>query len=433
MYRSNAPVNYVLINAVLPLALFTVLSASLAVAQGQNNFFVPPVYAGTGNLFVADFNGDGKPDLLSVDGTLQLGNGDGTFTTGTPVAGTPLAVADFNGDGKPDVLEEGTFSLLVLLGNGDGTFQPPITTNTNAALTAIAAGDLNGDGKADVVGIFNNSLLVYLSNGDGTFAAGVPYSVPISPSANPIITLGDFNGHRRTDLAVSVPGQELVLLGNGDGTFQPVISSTGAAYPTEVVAGDFNGDGKLDLAISNQTEPPFGISVLLGDGNGTFQAPTLVIPGNFGNFAVADLNGDGKLDLVLENFPWLQIYLGNGSGAFTTTHGYYLNFSFSNYSTYPAVADFNLDGKPDIAAGNYLMLGNGNGTFQGLAALPLPIADLAPAVAGGFNKHAAPYVAVAPNIGPNAIEILSNDGTGALAVAHTYTLQQTISGLATAD
>jgi len=150
------------------------------------------------------------------------------------------------------VLEQGTFSLLVLLGNGDGTFQAPIKTNTNAALTAIAAGDLNGDGKADVVGIFNNSLLVYLSNGDGTFAAGVPYSVPISPSANPIITVGDFNGDRKTDAAVSVPGQELVLLGNGDGTFQPVISSTGVAYPTEVVAGDFNGDGKLDLGISNQ-------------------------------------------------------------------------------------------------------------------------------------------------------------------------------------
>jgi len=84
MYRSNALVNCVLTFVVLPLALFPLLSPSLAVAQGQTNFFVPPAYAGTGSLFVADFNGDGKPDLLSSDGTLQLGNGDGTFTTGLP-------------------------------------------------------------------------------------------------------------------------------------------------------------------------------------------------------------------------------------------------------------------------------------------------------------------------------------------------------------
>src|SRR6202007_3320246 len=123
-------------------------------------------YAGTGNVFVADFNQDGKPDLLITDGTLNLGNGDGTFRLGTPVSGTVLAVADFNGDGRPDVLEQGTGTLLVLLGNGDGTFQvPPISTNSGASLTAVGAIDLTGGGKADVVGIFNNSLYVYLSNG----------------------------------------------------------------------------------------------------------------------------------------------------------------------------------------------------------------------------------------------------------------------------
>src|SRR5208282_1657822 len=83
-------------------------------ANGQVSFLQPPTFAGSGQLFEADFNGDGKPDLLSSDGTLQLGKGDGTFTTGTPVTGTPLAVADFNGDGKPDILEQGTGTLLVL-------------------------------------------------------------------------------------------------------------------------------------------------------------------------------------------------------------------------------------------------------------------------------------------------------------------------------
>ena len=175
MFRA-AFVSCLLIAVALPLAL----SPSLAVAQGQYNFIVPPTFTGDGNLFVADFNGDGKPDLLDSNGNLQLGDGDGTFTAGIPISGGPLAVADFNGDGKPDVLEQGTGTLVVLLGNGDGTFQAPIGTNSGASLTGIAAGDLNRDGKADVVGVFNGSMLVYLSKGDGTFAVGVPYS-PLAP------------------------------------------------------------------------------------------------------------------------------------------------------------------------------------------------------------------------------------------------------------
>ena len=121
---------------------FFLVASSL---YGQVSFFQPPSYAGSGTLFSADFNGDGKPDLLSSDGTLQLGNGNGTFTAGTQVPGTPLAIADFNGDGKPDVLETGTGTLLVLLGNGDGTFKAAVTTASGAALQPIAATDLNGD------------------------------------------------------------------------------------------------------------------------------------------------------------------------------------------------------------------------------------------------------------------------------------------------
>jgi FG-GAP-like repeat len=152
-------------------------------AQPQVSFFQPPTYAGSGNVFVADFNGDGKPDILTSDGTMNLGNGDGTFKTGTAVSGGVLAVADFNGDGKPDVLQQGTGTLLVLLGNGDGTFQAPISTNSGANLNPISAGNLTSNNQAHVVGVFNGSLYVYLSKGDGTFAAGVPYSLSLATGA----------------------------------------------------------------------------------------------------------------------------------------------------------------------------------------------------------------------------------------------------------
>ena len=203
--------------------------------QAQVSFFEPPQYLGAGAVFVADFNGDGKPDLLTADGTTNLGRGDGTFTPGTSLAGSSvpvLAVADFNGDGKPDVLEEGTGTILVLLGNGDGTFRSAVSTPSGATLTAVVTVDLNGDGKADVVGVYSSSLFVYMNNGGGAFASGVAYPLGAASASSTVLSLGDFNGDGKTDIAVNIAGnntagQAMVLLGNGDGTFQAVKTSSG--------------------------------------------------------------------------------------------------------------------------------------------------------------------------------------------------------------
>jgi hypothetical protein len=420
------------------MAILSLLGAvSASVAQGQVSFFTPPTYAGTGPVFVADFNSDGKPDILAADGTLSLGKGDGTFAAGTSVAGQPLAVADFNGDGKPDVLEQGQGTLMVLLGNGDGTFQPPISTNSGASLTSIASADLNGDGDADVVGFFNGNALVYLSKGDGTFAAGVSYSVGSTPIV-PTVTLGDFNGDHKIDIAVNLPGdnvlgQEVVLLGNGDGTFQAGKTTTGVPAGS-VVAGDFNSDGKLDLVISsppdcNGTCASPTTSILLGNGEGTFQAPTTAFS-DYGMLATADLNGDGKLDLVLVN-GLAEIYLGNGDGTFSNTHSYHPPLALIP-PLVVAIADFNLDGKPDVAAAGGILLGNGDGTFKGWVAVALPYGASATAV-GDFDNNGTRDVAALSTKNASSLYVLINDGTGVLSLAHTYTLEQPGYGIATAD
>jgi FG-GAP-like repeat len=417
------------------------LSSFAASAQGQNLFFQTPTYAGSGNVFAEDFNGDGKTDLLSADGTLEFGNGDGTFRLGTPVSGTPLAVGDFNGDGKPDVLEQGTGTLLVLLGNGDGTFKSAILTPSGAILEVVAAPDLNGDGKADVVGVFNNQLYVYLSHGDGTFAPPVTYSTGATSVGATVLSLGDFNGDHKTDVVLSiagnnVAGQEIVFLGNGDGTFQAAKQSAGIFYPAYAAVGDFNGDGKLDLAISSSCTtgcPAPTTYILLGNGSGSFGGPSLAFPGN-GPLAAIDLNGDGKLDLFLENQSVGQVYLGNGDGTFSNAGNYFL---YGSSLSQMATGDFNSDGKLDIAVSPNVLLGNGNGTFQGVPFGSIPDTAVA-AITGNFDKTGSPGVAILSNqqIGSTYlynVYILSNDGKGALSLAHTYPLPGPGYGIVGAD
>ena len=412
------------------------LSLTLSLpSQSQVSFFQPPTYSGSGAPFVYDFNGDGKPDILTgLDGTMNLGNGDGTFTPGTPVSGVTssnpiLAVGDFNGDGKWDLMEQGLGTLDVLLGNGDGTFQAPISTASGASLSSIVVTSLRGNSVYDVIGVFNNSLLVYLSKGDGTFVSAASYSLgTVASDATIIVSVGDFNGDQKQDLVVSagdsVSTQEMTFLGNGDGTLSttPVASAGAAGAPTSVAVADFTGDGKLDLVVANEgAQTP--VNILVGLGNGGFTLQTTSVP--YGSLAATDLRGIGKQDLVVSATFGLYVYLGNGDGTF---------FDASNYVTGGnVIADMNLDGKKDLIGNGVLLLGNGDGTFQGIPfglVNPAPTNAEAPGAAivlGNFENNGVNDAAAlaTSDVPPSTVYILHNDGTGLLSLTQTYTLPNT--------
>ena len=171
-----------------------------------------------------------------------------------------VAVGDFNRDGVPDVAvaNYGSNTVSVLLGNGDGTFQPALTLAADANPEFVAVSDFNRDGVPDLVVACSgsNSVSVFLGNGDGTFQPARNFAANGGQS----VAVGDFNGDGVQDLAVAdynlnnVPGSDTVsvLLGNGGGTFQPARTfATAGMNPVTVAVGDFNGDGLQDLAVAN--------------------------------------------------------------------------------------------------------------------------------------------------------------------------------------
>lgn len=296
-------------------------SVLVFLGKGDGTFTQMPDTPSAGStpssINIADFNGDGIPDLILANlwgssATVLLGNGDGTFTTtSTLPAGSfsrAVAVGDFNRDGVEDVaiVNTGSASVTVLLGNGDGTFTPTSQSPaTGSDPNFIAAADLNGDGNIDLVTAneFGNSLTVLLGNGDGTFT---PSSQSPSTGSNPAsVVIADFNGDGIPDLATANNGDNTVtvLLGNGDGTFTPSSQSPSTGdQPSSITVADFNGDAIPDLVVGNYDDyDSYAVSVLLGNGDGTFTTTQATLPGeNNPNFvAVGDFNGDGIPDMAI--------------------------------------------------------------------------------------------------------------------------------------
>jgi hypothetical protein len=381
-------------------------------------------------LVIDDFNRDGTTDIVAAgtqtDSVVPLaGDGQGTFRqTPSQATGTnavSVALADFNNDGKLDAVtaNENTNSVSVRFGNGTNTFGNATNFAAGNRPFWVATGDLNGDNKPDIVTAnFLASLSVLINDGTGSF--GAPTTVGLgSPPSNPsYVTVADVNNDNKQDLLAIRANifAITVLLGNGNGTFSAPVDHATGPNPESLALGDFNGDNKVDLAVADNH-----FSILLGDGLGGFAAPVTT---NFGvnsgpsEIVAADFNGDNKLDLALANMFTndVSVMLGNGNATFAPR----VNFAVGVRPVSLKAGDFNGDGLVDLVSGNNsssditLLVGNGGGSFTRIKNWAVPSLPNALAL-GDVDKDGNTDVVT---VGFNTLAVfLSQCGDGAVTPA----------------
>ena len=505
-------------------------------------------------LLVGDVNGDGKSDILvghnpgacsnsyttpTID--VLLSKGDGTFTVlagaitvnTSGFAGGTLAL---DSNGKLDLIlvdEDSTANVFTLVGNGDGTFQPPTsialggeagydvtitdldgdgildfadidyntqqvavylstsptpfgtqalldTPDHNHSACSLTAGDLNNDGYPELVTSncsgSGNDITVYVNNGDGTGAfggstpeVGVYYDGSMSGGTNSAasdvetnaVTVADVNGDGKADIiATNVDSSDItVLLGKGDGTVSvPTVGYAIGGYPwnyngivsgaatTPAIVADFNGDGFADIIVPDQQ---FSYAYLRGYGDGTFRASVDYYAGTNSyswtyGIASGDFNGDGHPDFVIGNVcggcstpMGITVFLSNPDGSLQPG----VNFGSTSNFDYVAVADFDHDGKLDVAATDdstglvEIFTGDGAGNFAEGPSFNADLANNSPEgiFIGDFNNDGFPDLAIANSNGGD-ISILLNDKTGNFPTPVPILLNGSLSqGVAIAD
>ncbi|RLS27609.1 MAG: hypothetical protein DWH70_00205, partial [Planctomycetota bacterium] len=321
-------------------------------------------------------NADGFTDIITANRfnskiSVLLGFGDGTFNTQTTfnTGNTPQSITtgDINGDSKLDLVTANNFNdsnipgtVSIFLGNGNNSFiSKPAVATENGPLSVVL-GDFNADTKLDIAtaNYGSNSISIFLGNGNGTFIAATNFATGSGPKS---VAMGDINGDGFLDLATAnftAPNsleRLSLLLGNGDGSFKAPIALTAGTKPFSVIMADVNGDGKKDLISANYNSA--NVSILLGNGNGTFQSATSASTGTRPvSVAAADLDGDGKIDLAVANsynnivspINSISLLAGNGDGTFKTA----VNFTTGTTPYSVTIADINGDSKPDIATAN---------------------------------------------------------------------------------
>jgi fibronectin type 3 domain-containing protein len=408
---------------------------SLLLGNGDGSFQAPQLLTvGTqaNEIAVADLNGDGRQDLAVTNVTpgtvsILLGNALGGFDAPVAISvGTNpqrVLLEDFNGDGRPDLAvgDVAANRIIILLGNGSGGFGAPVDCPISTSPTYLLSADLNGDGRSDIaVSGVNTSLYVLPGRGDGTFFPPVAFN---SISGNHQIVVADFNHDGKPDLANS--GQS----GTGYGVYLNLNTfAVSGQYPSSttydmsgstmgpIVVRDLNRDGRLDLTVAGTFAIGHTYSVLRGGPGGVFGPNDIVdVVQNHRTLAIADFNRDGKPDLAMgrgTNPGAVSVFIGVGDGTF----GSRVDYPTGAQATDVVAADFNRDGKTDLAVGNYLdntvsiLLGSGDGTFGAATTVAVGSGPQALA-AGDLNRDGKPDLVVA-NDSSSTITVLLGNGDG---------------------
>jgi len=402
------------------------LDLSLLAGNGDGTF-QPDVSIPRGldpyGLAIGDVNGDGIDDIVNSDTFDEqiwslLGNGDGTFRVAGQTrleilfesgSGTArrYATADFDGDGHLDLVAAGhRRRLSVIPGKGDFFFEPHIGLEAlpTARTADVDVGDFDGNGTIDTVALGAEEVVVFPGNGDGTFGAGIHTNLGLGASASDAeeIVATHLNADGALDLVATLGfnDQIVALLGNGDGTFQAPVILTGANRPMGLAVADLEGDGAVDIIVAPLQS--FGLGIYRGNGDGTFGPVRFLGEAAFIQVAAVDLNADTIVDLVASGYPdvgeppyeAVVAFLGNGDGTFQRGVAYGTDFCPEGM----IAGDLTGDDLPDVVTANCgsdslsFFVGNGDGTLQPQRRIGVGQPDQL--IAGDFGGSPAPDLVV---------------------------------------